>query len=131
MDAFQLDDVLVRGFTRGAQPGPEETLASLRRWRRFPIPPGSGTPVEVILFGNPKFQTEHVVAYEAGFRAQPNTRLSIDVSTFFNHYDHLESLEPRAGSLRAKPRSRSLCHSHHVRKPDVSARRKAANSPRI
>jgi len=60
----------------------------------FPDPGGSGTPVEVILFGNPKFQNEHVVAYEAGFRAQPNKRLSIDVSTFLNHYDHLTSLEP-------------------------------------
>jgi iron complex outermembrane receptor protein len=60
----------------------------------FPDPAGSNTPVEVILFGNPKFLEEHVVAYEAGFRTQPNSRLSIDVSTFFNHYDHLQSLEP-------------------------------------
>jgi len=59
----------------------------------FPDPAGSSTPVEVILFGNPKFQSEHVVAYEAGFRAQPNRRFSIDVSTFFNHYDRLQSLE--------------------------------------
>jgi iron complex outermembrane receptor protein len=60
----------------------------------FPDPGGSNTPVEVILFGNPNFQPEHVLTYEAGFRAQPNGRLSIDVSTFFNRYDHLESLEP-------------------------------------
>jgi iron complex outermembrane receptor protein len=60
----------------------------------FPDPGGSSTPVEVVLFGNPKFLEEHVVAYEAGFRTQPNSRLSIDVSTFFNHYDHLQSLEP-------------------------------------
>jgi iron complex outermembrane receptor protein len=60
----------------------------------FPDPAGSNTPVELIIFGNPQFQTEHVVNYEAGFRAQPNRRLSIDVSAFFNRYDHLESLEP-------------------------------------
>jgi len=60
----------------------------------FPDPGGSNTPVEVILFGNPKFSDEHVVAYEAGFRTQPNLRLSVDVSTFFNRYDHLQSLEP-------------------------------------
>jgi len=69
----------------------------------FPDPAGSSTPVEVILFGNPKFQSEHVVAYEAGFRAQPNGRLSIDVSTFFNHYDHLETLEPEPEVLEASP----------------------------
>jgi iron complex outermembrane recepter protein len=69
----------------------------------FPDLGGSSTPAEVILFGNPKFQSEHVVAYEAGFRAQPNKRLSVDVSTFFNHYDHLESLEPEPEVLEPSP----------------------------
>lgn len=69
----------------------------------FPDPAGSGTPVEVILYGNPKFQTEHVLAYEAGFRAQPNTRMSIDVSAFFNRYDHLESQEPELEMFEPTP----------------------------
>ncbi|HEV2521222.1 MAG TPA: TonB-dependent receptor plug domain-containing protein [Candidatus Acidoferrales bacterium] len=69
----------------------------------FPDPAGSSTPVEVILFGNPKFQSEHVLAYEAGFRTQPNGRLSVDVSTFFNRYDHLESLEPGPETLQTTP----------------------------
>jgi iron complex outermembrane receptor protein len=69
----------------------------------FPDPAGSSTPVEVILFGNRNFQSEHVVSYEAGFRAQPNGRLSVDVSTFFNRYDHLESLEPGPETLQASP----------------------------
>jgi len=60
----------------------------------FPDPAGSSTPVEVILFGNPHLASEHVIAYQTGFRAQPNGRLSIDVSFFFNNYDHLISLEP-------------------------------------
>ena len=60
----------------------------------YPDPQGSATPVEVILFGNPNFQPEFVIAYEAGVRAQVRKRLSLDISTFFNHYDHLESLEP-------------------------------------
>jgi iron complex outermembrane receptor protein len=60
----------------------------------FPDPAGSSSPVEVILFGNPQFIPEHVLAYEAGFRTQPNTRLSLDVSAFYNRYDHLQSLEP-------------------------------------
>ena len=85
----------------------------------FPDPLGSSTPVEVILFGNPEFQSEHVLAYEAGFRAQPNGRISVDVSTFFNRYDHLVSLEPGAESFPANPCSRPLCHSHHVCEPDV------------
>lgn len=69
----------------------------------FPDPSGSNTPVEVILFGNPRFQSEHAMDYEAGFRTQPNGRLSLDVTTFFNRYDHLESLEPGSKTLQARP----------------------------
>jgi iron complex outermembrane recepter protein len=69
----------------------------------FPDPNGSSTPVEVILSGNPNFLSEHVLAYEAGFRAQPNARVSIDVSAFFNKYDHLQSLEPGSEFLQSSP----------------------------
>ena len=60
----------------------------------FPDPAGSNTPVEVIILGNPKFISEHVLAYEAGFRAQPSARVSADLSAFFNRYDHLQTVEP-------------------------------------
>ncbi|HLJ22916.1 MAG TPA: TonB-dependent receptor plug domain-containing protein [Candidatus Acidoferrales bacterium] len=69
----------------------------------FPDPNGSSTPVEVILFGDPKFVPEHVIAYESGFRAQPNGRISVDISAFFNQYDHLESLEPGTEFLQSSP----------------------------
>jgi iron complex outermembrane recepter protein len=69
----------------------------------FPDPNGSSTPVEVILSGDPKFASEHLIAYEAGFRAQPNGRISVDVSAFFNQYDHLESLEPGTEFLQNAP----------------------------
>jgi iron complex outermembrane receptor protein len=69
----------------------------------FPDPGGSSTPVEVILFGNPQSLAEHVLAYEAGFRAQPGRRISMDVSTFFNRYDHLESHEPGTEVLESSP----------------------------
>jgi iron complex outermembrane receptor protein len=69
----------------------------------FPDPNGSSTPVEVTLFGNPNFIPEHVIAYETGFRTQRNGRLSLDVSAFFNRYDHLESLESGAEVLQTTP----------------------------
>jgi iron complex outermembrane receptor protein len=69
----------------------------------FPDPQGSGTPVEVILFGNPKILSEHVLAFEAGLRAEPNRTLSVDVSTFFNRYDHLETLETGPEVLEPSP----------------------------
>jgi iron complex outermembrane recepter protein len=69
----------------------------------FPDPNGSSTPVEVILSGNPNFIPEHILAYEAGFRAQPNARFSIDLSAYYNRYDHLESIEPGAEFLQTSP----------------------------
>lgn len=69
----------------------------------FPDPGGSSTPVEVILFGNPHSLAEHVLAYEAGYRAQPSHWLSLDVSTFFNRYDHLESHETGQELLQVSP----------------------------
>jgi iron complex outermembrane receptor protein len=50
-------------------------------------------PAEVELLGNPKFKSEHVIAYEAGYRAQPTDRVSVDVTVFFNNYYNLESAE--------------------------------------
>lgn len=50
-------------------------------------------PEEVVLYGNPNMKNERVVAYEAGYRAQLSTRLSADVSVFFNKYSSLESID--------------------------------------
>ena len=69
----------------------------------FPDPGGSSNPAEVVLNGNPNVESEHVLAYEAGYRAEPNSRLSIDVSTFFNRYDHLLSTEPEPEFFETSP----------------------------
>ncbi|HEY6267970.1 MAG TPA: TonB-dependent receptor [Candidatus Acidoferrum sp.] len=51
-------------------------------------------PEEVVLLGNPKMKSEHLVAYELGYRAQPTEQFSIGVTAFVNTYQHLESTEP-------------------------------------
>jgi iron complex outermembrane receptor protein len=51
-------------------------------------------PEEVVLLGNPKIKSEHLVAYELGYRAQPTERFSISVTAFVNTYHNLESTEP-------------------------------------
>jgi len=48
----------------------------------------------VFLSGNPDFEAESVIAYEAGYRIRPHARLSLDVATFANRYDNLRSQEP-------------------------------------
>jgi len=51
-------------------------------------------PAKIALLGNPNMKSEHVIAYEVGYRAQPIDRVSLDVAAFFNTYHGLESLEP-------------------------------------
>ena len=49
----------------------------------------------VFLTGDPDFQPEKLTAYEVGARVQPTSRLSFSVSTFYNVYDDLRSIEPK------------------------------------
>lgn len=51
----------------------------------------------VVLTGNQDFDAESVVAIEAGYRLRPIPRVSFDVATFRNTYDHLRSQEIRPG----------------------------------
>lgn len=44
-----------------------------------------------ILVPSPDFAAEKLMAYEAGWRAQPNRRLSMSVSLFYNRYDDLRT----------------------------------------
>lgn len=46
-----------------------------------------------VLSGGPDFMSETLVAYELGYRAQPSARFWYSVSTYFNVYDDLRTLE--------------------------------------
>jgi iron complex outermembrane receptor protein len=59
----------------------------------FTIRVGSTTLFEA----NDAFGTEHAVAYEIGWRQQPASTLTFDVSGFVYRYDDLRSTEPPAG----------------------------------
>jgi iron complex outermembrane receptor protein len=47
----------------------------------------------VYLVGDPDFQPETLTAYQLGARAQVSPRLSFSISTFYNAYDQLKSIE--------------------------------------
>ena len=47
----------------------------------------------LFLTGGGNFKPEKLTAYQIGYRGQPSSRLSISVSTFYNSYDDLRSLE--------------------------------------
>ena len=57
----------------------------------FPLPPGS-----ITILGNPNMLSEELIAYEMGYRIQPVNQLKIDLTAFYNSYDHLRSVEPLA-----------------------------------
>jgi iron complex outermembrane receptor protein len=67
----------------------------------FPGP--DGLPTEVILYGHPQQKNEQVVANEVGYRAQPGTRVSIDIAAFFNTYNDLRTSEPGTPFIQADP----------------------------
>ena len=50
-------------------------------------------PVVVSIFGNPDFQSETVLAYEAGYRVRPSSHVSVDLALFYNEYQHLRTTE--------------------------------------
>ena len=67
----------------------------------FPGP--GGVPALLTLTGNPDEKSEHVLAYEAGYRAQPVGPFSIDVAAFFNSYTDLATTEAGSPFLVVNP----------------------------
>jgi iron complex outermembrane receptor protein len=51
------------------------------------------------LTGDADFQPEKLTAYEAGLRLEPAPHASLSVSTYYNVYDDLRTIEPTPGSF--------------------------------
>jgi iron complex outermembrane receptor protein len=51
------------------------------------------------LAGGPDFESEKLTAYEIGYRVQPVSQMSLSISTFYNVYDKLRSLELAPGGV--------------------------------
>jgi iron complex outermembrane receptor protein len=60
----------------------------------FPVPPTSPS-----VAGGPNFVSEKVTAWELGFRFNPSVNLSLTLSTFYNIYNDLYSVEPLPNTL--------------------------------
>ena len=52
-----------------------------------------GQPPFVVLQGGTDFESEKLIAYELGYRTQPAELLTIALSTFYNDYNDLRSIE--------------------------------------
>ncbi len=58
------------------------------------LPGPGGTPAALTLLGASDTRDERVMAFEWGYRIQPTPRLSIDLATFYNKYNDLQTLDP-------------------------------------
>ena len=70
-----------------------------------PGTPGNPTPLpeELAVLGSPQFQSEDLLAYEAGYRVQLTSTLSADLATFYNQYTHLRTAEPGQPFVEGSP----------------------------
>jgi iron complex outermembrane receptor protein len=55
------------------------------------FPSSDGTIDLLSIFGNPNFVSEDMLAYEAGYRIEPNHKISLDLASFYNDYDELQN----------------------------------------
>lgn len=74
--------------------------------------PGGGLYVPTYV-GNPEAQSEVLMAYELGYRIQPNRRVSVDAATFYNNYSGLFGLRP-SGFVPGAPVGALLTQSVNV-----------------
>jgi iron complex outermembrane receptor protein len=70
------------------------------------IPPSEasgGLPIQIAVLGTPKFNSEDLLAYEAGYRLQTGTKFSVDLAGFYNSYTNLLSAERTSPFLETTP----------------------------
>ncbi len=67
----------------------------------FPAPDGSTNVMAI--FGDDDFDSEELVAYEAGYRVEPTDNLYLDVAAFYNVYANLLTKEPDVPFFELSP----------------------------
>lgn len=56
-----------------------------------------------VVYGNPDFGSESLLAFEIGYRQRPADELTFDLTTFYNRYDNLRTEETEPIPLRDPP----------------------------
>ena len=60
-------------------------------------------PALMVMFGDRDVESEELLAYELGYRVRPTDRLFLDMATFYNIYDELETVEPGTPYFETSP----------------------------
>jgi len=64
---------------------------------------GFGPPITDDTRGNTGLESEKLLAYEIGYRAQPSKAVTIDIAAFANFYDDLRSFDPGTPGIEFTP----------------------------
>jgi len=56
--------------------------------------PGSPLPLQLEIVGSRDFKSEELIAFEIGYRAEPISRLNVDIALYYNIYRHLRIRKP-------------------------------------
>lgn len=67
------------------------------------FPAQEGVPSVIAILGNNRLSAEQLLAYEAGYRAQPTAALSVDFAAFYNVYKDLIGLKGGQPFLELTP----------------------------
>jgi len=67
------------------------------------VVPVNGLLNLVTVSGDPDFASEELMAYELGYRLQPINRLFLDLTTFYNSYKNLRTVEPGVPFVSLRP----------------------------
>ncbi|WP_423147170.1 TonB-dependent receptor plug domain-containing protein [Rubrolithibacter danxiaensis] len=78
----------------------------------YRIPVYDVPPTSPSVAGGPNFQSEKVLAYEAGYRVQPSSKISLSLATFYNQYYDLYSVEALPGTLTYQIQNGAEGHSY-------------------
>ena len=62
-----------------------------------------GFPTVVTYYGNPALENQHILSFQAGYRAQLNDVFSFDISAHHNRYGDLTSTEPQLPFIETNP----------------------------
>ena len=63
----------------------------------------SASPDVLRLYGNPQYQDERLLAYEAGYRTALGSHVSVDLATYYDDYNNLQTTEPGTPFAEATP----------------------------
>ena len=90
-------------FTRAART-PSRSERAMRMFHTVLPPYGQvDLPTAVFLTGTPGFETEHLGAFELGYRTQPFSTLSFDAAVYYNRYTHLRDINATPTGLSLTP----------------------------